>query len=227
MSFSKRKRYILITSVITVLFVAVIYSMFFRTKARAIYIPGEQVQGVTSVLQRPVPKDHPKVVFTDVTKRSGIHFRHFWGSRTTQLPEDMGSGAAWIDYDQDGYPDLFIVNEAGPLGMSADSLRESPARCVLYHNNGDGTFTNVTKKAGINFKGWGMGVAVGDADNDGWPDIFITAYAPTCSITTMAMGPLPMKPENPAWAVSKDSGPEPAGLISTGMGTSIYTLQGT
>ena len=176
MAFSKRKRYILITSVLTILFVAVIYSLFFKTKAREVYIPGDKVQGVTSVLQRAVPKDHPKVVFTDVTKPAGIHFRHFWGSRTTQLPEDMGSGAAWIDYDQDGYPDLFIVNEAGPLGMSADSLRESPARCALYHNNGDGTFTDVTKKAGINFKGWGMGVAVADVDNDGWPDIFITAY---------------------------------------------------
>ena len=161
---------------LTVLFIVVIYSMFFRTKAREIYIPGEKIQGVTSVLQRAVPKDHPKVVFTDVTQRAGIHFRHFWGSRTTQLPEDMGSGAAWIDYDKDGYPDLFIVNEAGPLDMSADSLRESPASCALYHNNGDGTFTDVTKKAGINFKGWGMGVAIGDVDNDGWPDIFITAY---------------------------------------------------
>ena len=176
MAFSKRKRYILITSVLTVLFAVVIYSVFFKTKARQVYIPGEKVEGVTSDLQRAVPKNHPKVVFTDVTKRSGIHFRQFWGSRTTQLPEDMGSGAAWIDYDKDGYPDLFIVNEAGPLDMSADSLRESPASCQLYHNNGDGTFTNVTKKAGITFKGWGMGVAVGDADNDGWPDIFITAY---------------------------------------------------
>ena len=176
MALSKRKRLVFITSLLTVLFLAVIYFLFFRQQKRKVYIPGAKVEGVTSVLQRPVPKNHPEVIFKDATKPAGIQFRHFWGKRTTQLPEDMGSGVAWIDYDRDGYGDLFIVNEAGPVDMSSDSLRKSPAECKLYHNNGDGTFTDVTAKAGINFKGWGMGVAAGDVDNDGWPDLFISTY---------------------------------------------------
>jgi len=88
----------------------------------------------------------------------------------------MGSGAAWVDYDQDDNEDLLVVNEPGPLTMTPDQVSKSPAHCKLYHNNGNGTFTDVTKKAGINFQGCGMGVAVGDIDNDGYPDIFITAY---------------------------------------------------
>jgi len=176
MSIPKRKRSLYITSSIAVVFVLLLIFLFFRKKKRKMYIPGEHVKGVTAVLRKPVPKDHPDVKFTDITKRADIHFTHFHGKRTTQLPEDMGSGAAWIDYDQDGYLDLFVVNEAGPLTMSPGQVKKSPAQCALYHNNGDGTFTNVTKKAGINFHGMGMGVAVGDMDNDGYPDIFITAY---------------------------------------------------
>ena len=107
---------------------------------------------------------------------AGIQFTHFSGERSTQLPEDMGSGAAWIDYDQDGFDDLIVINEAGPLTMTASEVKNSTAYTKLYHNNGDGTFTDVTKEAGINLKGCEMGVAVGDVDNDGYPDIFITAY---------------------------------------------------
>ncbi|HKI47252.1 MAG TPA: CRTAC1 family protein [Balneolales bacterium] len=117
----------------------------------------------------------PDITFKDVASQAGIHFRHFYGTRTSQIPEDMGSGAAWIDYDQDGWQDLFVVNEVGPWGMSGEQMEKSPARCALYHNNGDGTFTDVTLKAGITFKGWGMGVDIGDYNNDGWPDIFIAA----------------------------------------------------
>ncbi|HVB04508.1 MAG TPA: CRTAC1 family protein [Chitinophagaceae bacterium] len=176
MSISGRKQSVYLTSLIATIFLGGIVLFFFRNGKRKFYVPGELVKGVTAVLLRPVPKNHPDVVFTDVTKIAGIHFKHFSGQRTTQLPEDMGSGAAWIDYDQDGYEDLFVVNEAGPLTMTPSQVNKSPAHCELYHNNGNGTFTDVTKKAGINFKGWGMGVAVGDMDNDGYPDIFITAY---------------------------------------------------
>jgi len=176
MSISKRKRSIYLTSLIAIVGVVILLIIFIKPKKRKIYIPGEHVQGVTAVLSKPVPKNHPDVSFTDVTKRSDIRFTHFHGQRSTQLPEDMGSGAAWIDYDQDGYLDLLVVNEAGPLTMTADQVKQSPARCVLYHNNGDGTFTDVTRKAGIKFHGWGMGVAVGDIDNDGYPDFVITSY---------------------------------------------------
>jgi len=161
--------------VATVLGLAIIF-FFFRGGKRKLYSPGEHVEGVTAELWKAVPKNHPDITFTDITKRAGINFKHFYGQRTTQIPEDMGSGAAWIDYDQDGNEDLFVVNEAGPLTMTPAQVNKSPAHCELYHNNGNGTFTNVTKKAGINFRGCGMGVAVGDIDNDGYPDIFITAY---------------------------------------------------
>lgn len=176
MSISNRKRSVYMTALVALVIIGALSLIFFRKAKPKVYIPGEAVKGVTSVLSRPVPKDHPEVVFTDVTRTAGIRFKHFYGQRSTQLPEDMGSGAAWLDYDQDGYEDLLVVNEAGPLSMTPEQVKKSPAYCVLYHNNGDGTFTDVTKKAGIDFRGWGMGVAVGDMDNDGYPDIFITAY---------------------------------------------------
>lgn len=176
MSISRRKRSIYVTSLIATVFALVLILFFFRRQKVSVYTPGELVKGVTSELYKPVPKNHPDVVFTDITKIAGINFTHFYGKRTIQLPEDMGSGAAWVDYDQDNNDDLLVVNEAGALTMTSDQVNKSPAHCELYHNNGNGTFTNVTKKAGINFKGCGMGVAVGDMDNDGYPDIFITAY---------------------------------------------------
>lgn len=176
MSISRRKKSIYVTSVIATVLAVVLILFFFRKKKEKIYNPGEPVNGITAELYKPVPKDHPEVIFTDITKKAGIDFTHFYGQRSTQLPEDMGSGAAWIDYDQDGYEDLLIVNEVGPLKMTPDQIKKSPAHCELYHNNGNGTFTNVTNKAGINFRGWGMGVAVGDIDNDGYPDVFISAY---------------------------------------------------
>ena len=140
------------------------------------YDPGEPINGVTVELYKPVPKNHPEVEFKDVTKIAGIDFTHFSGKRTEQLPEDMGSGAAWIDYDQDGNEDLVIINQSGPLTMTADEIKKSAAHCELYHNNGNGTFTNVTEASGLNFHGCGMGVAIGDIDNDGFPDVFITAF---------------------------------------------------
>ena len=176
MSISRRKRSIYVTGFLATFFSFVLVLFFLRTQKVKLYSPGESVNGVTAELYKPVPKNHPEVTFTDITKIARINFTHFYGKRSTQLPEDMGSGAAWIDYDQDGNDDLFVVNEAGPLTMTPDQVSKSPARCELYHNNGDGTFTNVTQKAGINFKGCGMGVAAGDMDNDGYPDIFITAY---------------------------------------------------
>ena len=176
MSISRRKRSIHRTSIVAAVSAVVLILFFLRKEKVKHYNPGELVEGVTAELYKPVPKDHPEVTFTDITKRAGIHFKHFYGERSTQLPEDMGSGAAWVDYDQDGYDDLLIVNEAGPLTMTQDQVKKSPAHCVLYHNNGNGTFTDVTLKAGINFHGCGMGVAAADMDNDGYPDIFITVF---------------------------------------------------
>lgn len=140
------------------------------------YKPGERVEGLTSELSRNLPADRPRVTFADVTREAGIEFQHFSGERSSQLPEDMGSGAAWGDYDGDGWPDLFLVNAVGSLDMSADAQQQSPARSVLYHNNRDGTFTDVTAQSGIALHIMGMGAEWGDYDNDGKLDLVVSAY---------------------------------------------------
>ncbi len=123
---------------------------------------------------RKLPTGLPQITFTDVTLQAGIDFVHSSGERTHQLPEDMGSGAAWGDYDNDGFPDLYLVNQPGPWGHPAGD--HSPTS-RLYHNNGDGTFTDVTERAGVaNRGGFGMGAAWGDYDNDGFLDLYVTNY---------------------------------------------------
>ena len=111
------------------------------------------------------------ITFRDITQRAGIHFVHnnaAFGKK--YLPETMGPGVAFIDYDNDGWPDIFIVNGMDWPGHA--SKRSTPK---LYHNNHDGTFTDVTHKAGLDVEMFGMGVAVGDYDNDGYDDLFVTA----------------------------------------------------
>src|SRR5688572_6081090 len=174
---TRRRRLLLITAGSGALFLSAALVTAFRwTRPGPVYRPGEAIEGLTAELERPLPADHPRVVFTDVARQAGIDFRHFSGVRSSQLPEDMGSGAAWGDYDNDGWLDLVIANEVGPLSMSEAERRGSPARVALYHNDGDGTFTEVTSHAGIDFRGWGMAVAWGDYDNDGHIDLVLTSY---------------------------------------------------
>src|SRR6202165_5155812 len=114
------------------------------------------------------------VRYTDVRQSAGITF-HQDSTQTDEkyYLETMGTGVGWIDYDQDGLMDLFFVQSA-----ATDIYKPAqPLRCALYHNNGDGTFTDVTEKAGVGGKGhYGQGVAVGDFDNDGYPDLYVTGY---------------------------------------------------
>lgn len=93
-------------------------------------------------------------------------------SKDRYLPETMGPGCAFLDYDNDGWMDIYLVN-SGP----SDFFRPmKPLRNALYKNNRDGSFTDVTEKAGVGGGTFGMGVAVGDYDSDGFPDLFVTAY---------------------------------------------------
>ena len=115
-----------------------------------------------------------QVRFTDVAGASGIAFTHDNAASTEKyLIETMGAGCGWIDYDQNGLLDLYLVNGAATRLYTP----KRPLRSALYKNNGDGTFTDVTERAGVGAVGlFGMGVAVGDYDNDGFPDILVLGY---------------------------------------------------
>src|SRR6516162_1099715 len=111
------------------------------------------------------------IQFRDVTAQAGIHFTHNNGAFGKKwLPETMGPGVAFIDYDNDGYPDILLVN-----GEDWPGHAKTPSTMHLYHNNHNGTFTDVTSKAGLAIPMFGMGAAVGDFDNDGFDDVFVTA----------------------------------------------------
>jgi hypothetical protein len=116
----------------------------------------------------------PLAYFTDIAKRAGLTMTNTFGGVTTKkyIIETTGTGVAIFDYDNDGWPDIFIVN-----GTKLDVLPagEAPSN-HLYRNNHDGTFTDVTAKAGLVHSGWGQGVCVGDYDNDGFEDLYVTYY---------------------------------------------------
>ncbi|HEY3127869.1 MAG TPA: CRTAC1 family protein [Acidobacteriota bacterium] len=121
------------------------------------------------------------ITFTDITTASGIHFKHE-PSKTSEkyLIETMGSGVAVFDFDNDGWLDIFFVNggklsDPMPPGTSPDK-QDSRYFDRLYRNNGNGTFSDVTEKAGVKGSRYGMGVAVGDYDNDGFPDLYVTGF---------------------------------------------------
>jgi hypothetical protein len=109
----------------------------------------------------------PGFRFVDVTSSAGIQFQHDSGAFGGKfLPETMGSGCAFLDYDRDGWKDILLVN-----GMDWPGHKQRRSTLRLYHNNGNGTFADVTSRAGLDIEMYGMGVAVGDYDNDGFPDI--------------------------------------------------------
>jgi hypothetical protein len=136
-------------------------------------------EAVKDALMRPITAggfvDGAPVVFIDVTHEAGLdkfHHRSGEPSKTTIL-ETPGSGVALLDYDNDGWMDIYLVNGSYIAALNG----KSPApRAMLLHNNHDGTFTDVTDKAGVANERWGFGAAVGDYDNDGWPDIYVSNF---------------------------------------------------
>jgi enediyne biosynthesis protein E4 len=139
--------------------------------------PPASAPGASSA-SSPAPAAAPQEVrpsgpiqFTDVTAPAGIHFKQNSGAFGNKyLPETMGSGVCFIDYDNDGWQDIFLVNSMDWPGHKT----AGPSYPALYHNNHDGTFTDVTRAAGLAVESYGMGCAVGDYDNDGFDDLYLT-----------------------------------------------------
>ena len=113
------------------------------------------------------------IVFKDVTAESGLgSWRYTSGTPEKKyIVESLGGGVALLDYNHDGWLDIYLVN-----GMTYDAMngKAEPPHAALFRNNHDGTFTNVAAQAGVTNDRWGVGVAVGDYDNDGWPDLYVT-----------------------------------------------------
>jgi hypothetical protein len=138
-------------------------------------LPSAAAASSNSLAKDKVSEELPSadIRFVNVTESSGIHFVHDNGeTEMNYIMEAMGSGLAWLDYDQDGLMDLFLVQGSSFVPPH----RMKPQTCKLYRNLGHGRFEDVTDAVGLGHTGCGMGVAVGDIDNDGYPDLFLTCY---------------------------------------------------
>jgi len=137
-------------------------------------VTAQTAAGVSDKAIRATP--FPK--FEDVTRKSGINFQHSFGEKAlSSIQEGTGSGCAWIDYNNDGFMDLYVVNGRHVDGLTDHSTPDGiDATNHLYRNNGDGTFTDVTTQAGVPGNGFGVGITAGDFDNDGNEDLYVTNY---------------------------------------------------
>jgi hypothetical protein len=174
---NKRQRLVLAWTLASAVVLAALigWSMLRRPSGGAAVLPGQRVEGLTSVLTREATGGQSPILFRDVTAGSGITFTHFPAVRASLLPEDMGSGVAAGDYDQDGLLDLLFVNFAGSILEPAPRDRAA-ARSRLYRNLGGMRFEDVTERSGLDFAGFGLGAAWGDLDGDGDLDLYISAY---------------------------------------------------
>ncbi len=136
---------------------------------------GGMQRSVFHVQEDKLPKRPPvktDLRFEDITASTGIHYVHDSSPDAKYIMESMSGGLALIDYDRDGWPDIFFT---GALTVQ-EALAGKKAQSALYHNNHDGTFTDVTEKAGVANPCWANGAVVGDYNNDGWPDLLVTCF---------------------------------------------------
>jgi enediyne biosynthesis protein E4 len=146
-----------------------------QSPAPPVASPGEVAAASPSPSPSPTPpRPSGPIEYTDVTARAGIRFKHNSGAFGKKyLPETIGAGCAFLDYDNDGWQDILLVNS-----MNWPEQKGTKSFLALYHNNKDGTFTNVTGEAGLGIQMYGIGAAIGDYDNDGNSDIYITCVGP-------------------------------------------------
>src|SRR6202521_4637320 len=140
---------------------------------------GAPRSAVFDALHRPITAggfvEGAPVVFANITQQAGLDkFRHQSGTKAkSMILETPGSGVALLDFDNDGWLDIYLLNGST---VAASQGKEAPPRAMLFHNNHDGTFSDVTDKAGVSNQRWGFGAAVADYDNDGWPDIYVANF---------------------------------------------------
>ncbi|HKO20144.1 MAG TPA: CRTAC1 family protein [Acidobacteriaceae bacterium] len=164
MVIDSRSRLVHLIALMGILFLAITVSLESQQLHRSAATPRRAAEHAQT--QEGVPR------LIDITASTRIQFNHLSAPEKKYIVESMSGGVALIDFDRDGWPDIYFTN-APDVEMQ---LAGKKARSALFHNNRDGTFTDVTDKAGVGYPCWAMGAAVGDYDNDGWPDLLVTCF---------------------------------------------------
>jgi enediyne biosynthesis protein E4 len=175
---SKRRELLKRWTLVTVVIAVATGLWAFRANVRddpTAAAPDGQIEGLTSILSHELDPELVRLRFEDASADSGIEFMHMPATRSSMLPEDMGPGLAWGDFDDDGDPDLFLVNFAG--SVMVDGPEEGTARPALFRNDG-GHFTDITAAFGLAEPIFGIGASWADFDGDGDLDLYLTAFGP-------------------------------------------------
>ena len=171
---SPRRRRLRVTATILAVLALMggVFGLFAHLRTRPTeYRPDERSEEITSVLSASLPTNAPPPRLAEVTGQAGLGgFRNFAGKRTSQLPEDMGPGLAWGDYDNDGDDDLFLVSSGGALDLAEERLLP----CRLFENLGNGSFRLCESFPELRIRG--MGAAWGDFDGDGYLDLAVSGF---------------------------------------------------
>lgn len=216
---NKRQKWLriwgLVTFCITGISILLIYR-FHRTPDAVLITDGGAVEGITNVHSQTGGVLNRAFSFKESALSSGIQFHHFPFDRSSLIVEDMGSGLAWGDYDNDGDPDLFLVNFSSPL-LDTHAQSNTKYTHALYQNQGNGVFIDVSLSANIDIPSFGMGAAWGDYDNDSDLDLYVTNYGPNFLFQNNGDGTF--------HEVSKQSGVDDS-RFSTGIAWGDYNRDG-